>query len=309
MPTWSDVGPILVVFPKDLSKAEIVVMKGWLVAIRPKTLWLSQGPVLVGAAFALHNEVWQPSRLLLASLFALFLQMGANMANDLYDGLRGVDTPNRVGPVRALQAGMLKVRSLQIGLIVVVTCGMVCSLIAGYVAHRPLFFVLGPICALMAWGYTGFSLANRGLGELMALFFFGLVATGGTYLVITGHNSQTSQLLGLSVGCMAAAVMLLNNLRDQGTDAAAGKKTLVLRLGDRSSRYLLLVLVLGALAPLCLFGIWYVRLAAVALFALRGTGPLMAALRGAQGADLNPPFFQMAKLAPLHALMVACLVL
>jgi 1,4-dihydroxy-2-naphthoate polyprenyltransferase len=284
-------------------------MKGWLVAIRPKTLLLSQGPVLVGAAFALNEEVWRPERLLLASLFALLLQMAANMTNDLYDGLRGVDRADRVGPVRAIQAGLLRVRALQMGILLALSGGMVCSLLLGTMCRPALFWTLGPLCALMAWGYTGLSLASRGLGELLALIFFGPMAAGGTYLAVSGHNSTTAQLLGLSVGCMAASVMLLNNLRDGATDAAAGKRTLVVRLGERRSRTLLLVFLLGATVPLALYGYWPIRLAALALFGLRAYRPLLEVLRGDQGAALNKPFFAIAKLAPLHALMLSCLIL
>jgi 1,4-dihydroxy-2-naphthoate octaprenyltransferase len=275
---------------------------GWLVAIRPKTLLLGISPVIVGAACALRDGVFAPGALILCANFAVSLQIAANLANDLYDGLRGVDTPGRLGPVRALQAGLLTARQLLMGMIAVMVVGLLCAMALA----SPL---LGTICTIAAWAYTGLSFASRGLGELMALMFFGPIAVGGTYLAATGEVSSAAWFIGLAPGCLAAAVMLVNNLRDVVTDAAAGKRTLVVRIGERSGRALYITLVAAASSPMVWLGPWWARLFACIFFGWRAWIPLRTVVLGGRGTLLNQTLAQTAQLALVQAGLLTLLLL
>jgi 1,4-dihydroxy-2-naphthoate octaprenyltransferase len=102
-------------------------------------------------------------------------------------------------------------------------------------------------CAVL---YTGgpAPLAYHGLGDVFVFVFFGLVAVGGTYYVQAGAWPVDAWLAGAGVGALSTAVLVVNNLRDVDTDAAAGKRTLAVRLGRRGTKVQYVSLVALALA-------------------------------------------------------------
>jgi 1,4-dihydroxy-2-naphthoate octaprenyltransferase len=204
----------------------------WLLASRPKTLSAAAVPVIVGTACAGTRG---PIRLgpALAALFgALLLQIGANFANDVFDYEKGADTAERLGPTRAVQAGLLSARAMRLGMCSVfalaLALGLYLTLVSG-----PVILIIGVASIASAIAYTGgpYPLGYHGLGDVFVFLFFGLVAVCGTAFVELGYVPFLSVACALPVGALATAILVVNNLRDRETDLRAGKRTLAVRFG------------------------------------------------------------------------------
>jgi 1,4-dihydroxy-2-naphthoate octaprenyltransferase len=193
-------------------------------------------PVVVGTAAA--NEV-VPWRFVAALLVGLGLQVGVNYANDYHDGVRGVDTAARVGPPRLVSSGLASPRSVLIA-------ALACILVAGAAGLALAFATtlwlvpLGATAMLALWLYSGGPkpYAELGLGELMVFLYFGVMATAGTAYVHAETVSSAAWWSSAAVGVLAVSILLANNLRDIQTDAAAGRRTLAVRVGDARTRAL-----------------------------------------------------------------------
>ncbi|MEI9940338.1 MAG: 1,4-dihydroxy-2-naphthoate polyprenyltransferase [Pseudomonadota bacterium] len=204
----------------------------WLLASRPKTLSAAAVPVLVGTACAsARGQVkWGPA--LAALLGALLLQIGANFANDVFDFEKGADTAERLGPTRAVQAGLLSARSMRRGMMLVFGLALVVGLYLTSVSG-PVILLIGIASIASAIAYTGgpYPLGYHGLGDIFVFIFFGLVAVCGTALVEIGRVPALALSCALPVGALATAILVVNNLRDRVTDLSAGKRTLAVRYG------------------------------------------------------------------------------
>ena len=204
----------------------------WLLASRPKTLSAAAAPVLVGTACAsARGEVrWLPA--LAALLGALLLQIGANFANDVFDFEKGADTAERLGPTRAVQAGLLSARSMRRGMWLVFALALAIGVYLTSVAG-PVILLIGCASIASAIAYTGgpYPLGYHGLGDVFVFIFFGLVAVCGTTLVEIGHVPGLAVACAIPVGALATAILVVNNLRDRVTDLGAGKRTLAVRYG------------------------------------------------------------------------------
>ncbi len=203
---------------------------------------------------------------LAALAVGLALQLGVNFANDYSDHVRGADVA-RVGPVRAASSGVVAPEHVRWAAIAAFAVAGLAGLLLGAAVDWRLLLV-GAACMLAGWLYTGGPrpYGYLGLGEVFVFVFFGLVATVGTAYVQTRHITALGVLMGCGVGFLATAILVLNNLRDMETDAAAGKRTLATRIGRRPTRILLLLLVSGAFAvPIVLF---LSRLASVTVMAM-----------------------------------------
>ncbi len=208
----------------------------WVRGARPRTLGASITAVVVGTASA-GFEIWW--RLLAALLVGLALQVGVNLANDFHDGVRGIDTPDRLGPPRLTSSGLASARS-------VLVVSLVCVLVAGVAglalaAATSWWLVpIGALAILALWLYSGGPrpYAELGLGEVMVFAFFGLMATAGSAYVQVEFVPSSAWWASVPVGLLAVAILVANNLRDIPTDAAAGKRTLAVRLGERGTRAL-----------------------------------------------------------------------
>jgi 1,4-dihydroxy-2-naphthoate octaprenyltransferase len=208
----------------------------WWHGARPRTLAASLAPVVVGTAAAGRAESW---RFVAALLVGLGLQIGVNYANDYHDGVRGVDTHERLGPPRLVSSGMASPRS-------VLLAALVCIGVAGVsglglaIATTPWLVPLGAVAMLALWLYTGGPrpYAGLGLGELMVFLFFGVMATAGTAYVQAEYVTAAAWWASAAMGFLAVAILVANNLRDIPTDAATGRRTLAVRLGDRRTRAL-----------------------------------------------------------------------
>jgi len=206
----------------------------WLLASRPKTLSAAAAPVLVGTACAsARGEIkWGPA--LAALMGALLLQIGANFANDVFDFEKGADTAERLGPTRAVQAGLLSARSMRRGMLLVfglaLGIGVYLTSVSG-----PVILLIGCASIVSAIAYTGgpYPLGYHGLGDVFVFVFFGLVAVCGTALVEIGHVPGLALVCAIPVGALATAILVVNNLRDRVTDLSAGKRTLAVRYGRR----------------------------------------------------------------------------
>lgn len=206
-------------------------------AARPKTLPAAVIPVLVGSGFAWRDGHFLLTGLVVCLLFALLVQIGTNYANDYFDFMKGADREDRVGPQRAVLSGLIKPRQMFRGVLVVFLAAFLIGLIL--VAIRgPILLVIGLFSILFGFAYTGgpFPLAYRGLGDVFVLIFFGLVAVGGTYFVMTAEVTAEVMLAAVPIGLLATNILVVNNFRDMETDARADKRTLVVRFGRRFAR-------------------------------------------------------------------------
>lgn len=218
----------------------------WLLAIRPKTLFASVSPVILGLAVAFIEQ----SRLnyLVAALTicaALLLQIASNLANDYLDSLRGVDTDKRLGPTRVTHAGLISATSMKKALIVTLVLAFMTGIYLMWIGG-PVIMLIGLLSLYFAYGYTGgpFPLSHNGLGEAAALVFFGLIAVGGTTYLQTNNFSALSLILGWGPGFISATILAVNNLRDIETDKETNKKTLAVIFGQTFQRRLCVSLIL-----------------------------------------------------------------
>jgi 1,4-dihydroxy-2-naphthoate octaprenyltransferase len=206
----------------------------WIEAARPKTLPAAIIPVLVGTALAGAHRAADFGKAAVCLVFALLVQIGTNFANDYFDFIKGADTPARVGPRRAVAAGLIAPRTM-LG----ATCLVLgIAFLVGLLLVRDGGWILLPVgivsiaCAI---AYTGgpFPLGYHGLGDVFVFVFFGLVAVDATFYVQTGGLAPDATSCAAAVGLLAANILVANNYRDAETDARAGKKTLVVRFGRK----------------------------------------------------------------------------
>ena len=220
----------------------------WWAAVRPATLAASVAPVLAGTAVAVHSGGARFGPGLGALVVAVGLQLGVNFANDYSDYIRGADQ-RRVGPVRAASSGVIDPESVRWAAIAAFGVAGLAGIALSLAVDWRLIFV-GAASILAGWLYTGGPrpYGYLGLGEVFVFVFFGLVATLGTMYVETSRIAPLAVLIGSGMGFLASAILVLNNLRDIATDAAAGKRTLATLIGPERTRILLLILVCSAFA-------------------------------------------------------------
>ncbi len=224
----------------------------WWLAIRPKTLPAAASGVVVGSALAWHDGMFQLLPGLAALLVALLLQIGSNVANDVFDFERGADTSERKGPLRVTQAGLLTPAQVKRGMWVIfglaALCGLYLASLRGWTV-----ILIGVAAILSAIAYTGgpFPLGYYGLGDLFVFIFFGLAAVAGTYFVQTGSVSPAAWWMAIPVGLIITAILVVNNLRDIENDRTAGKHTLAVIFGEQFTRaeYLLCMAVAYMILP------------------------------------------------------------
>lgn len=239
----------------------------WWLAIRPRTLPAAASGVVMGCALAWYDNSFQLLPALTCLLIALLLQIGSNVANDVFDFERGADTAERLGPIRVTQAGLLTPTQVKLGMLVIfglaAMLGLYLAALRGWTV-----ILLGIAAMISAVAYTGgpFPLGYHGLGDIFVFIFFGLAAVAGTYFVQVGSVSSVAWWMAVPVGLIVTAILVVNNLRDLESDRKTGKHTLAVRLGERGAKieYILLMSIAYLIVPILVT----VRMAPVgALFA------------------------------------------
>ena len=261
-------------------------MNRWVVGARPRTLPAAVVPVVVGTAVVHHVGAMSAWRFGCALIVAVAIQIATNYVNDYADGERGTDAV-RVGPVRLVASGMASVRQVKIAAL----CAFAVAAIAGgalAIAVGWPVVVIGAVSMAAGWAYTAGPkpYAYYGLGEVFVFVFFGLVATVGSTYVQLGRITGLAWLAAVPVGLWATALIVINNLRDIPTDRDAHKNTLAVRLGDKRTRALYCVLMIGSFVCVPFIGASrpWVALAFVGVVLARK--PVATVLSGAQGRDL-----------------------
>ena len=223
----------------------------WLIAARLRTLPLSLSGIFFGATVVLSVEKFDPSVFHWALVVTISLQVLSNFANDLGDGLKGTDNENRIGPKRALQAGLLSARELKTGIVILIllTGLAIYQLLQIANLNRTSYAVLAVLGVLSIVAALTYTLGKKpygyyGLGDFMVFFFFGGVAVLGTIVLFTPDIPLYAIGYTLTAGALSTAVLNLNNMRDHQSDKVSGKNTLVVRMGVGRAKiyhYLLLI--------------------------------------------------------------------
>jgi 1,4-dihydroxy-2-naphthoate octaprenyltransferase len=214
------------------------------IAARPRTLPAAVAPVLVGTALAASEDVFRPLAFVAALIGSIFIQIGTNLSNDYSDARRGADTEERLGPVRVTAGGLVPPRKVLVATWlafgIAVAAGIYLIALVGWE-----LLLIGAASILAGVLYTGGPrpYGYEGLGELFVFLFFGLVAVAGSYYVQTEELTRVAIDLGVSVGLLAAAILVVNNIRDLETDRRAGKRTLAVRLGRERTRWLFVAMI------------------------------------------------------------------
>jgi 1,4-dihydroxy-2-naphthoate octaprenyltransferase len=223
----------------------------WVGGARPRTLGAGVIPVVVGTAVAPTTIPWRAAA---ALLVGLGLQVGVNFANDYFDGVRGVDTSERLGPPRLTASGRASPRAVLVAALLSLAVAAFAGLALALATAPAAILAVGASALVAALLYSGGPrpYAGLGLGELMVFLFFGLVAVGGSAYVQAELVPADAWWSGASIGLLAVAILLANNLRDITTDAASGKRTLAVRIGDRWTRRLYRASMVAAYAVIVL---------------------------------------------------------
>jgi 1,4-dihydroxy-2-naphthoate octaprenyltransferase len=279
----------------------------WWAGARPRTLPAALAPVAVGTGVAALEGSFRPLLALLALVVALSLQVGVNYANDYSDGVRGTDD-ERIGPFRLTAGRAAGAAEVKRAAFLSFGVAMLAGLVIVLATQAWWLVLVGVACLLAAWYYTGGTspYGYRGLGEVSVFVFFGLVAVTGTAYVQTEDLSVLALVASLPVGLLAVSLLVVNNLRDVPTDAAAGKLTLAVRMGVTRTRRLYAGLLLGTLVAVVVVAVGW---APWALLALAGfvpaAVPVGAVLGGAAGADLIPVLRDTGRVQLLVGILLA----
>ncbi len=219
----------------------------WLMAARVRTLPAAVAPVLVGTSLAGFVHVFYPLRFIAALIGAIFIQVGTNLSNDYSDARRGADTEDRLGPVRITAGGLVPPKRVLVATYISFGIAVLAGIYLVVVAGWQLLLV-GAASILAGVLYTGGPrpYGYEGLGEVFVFLFFGIVAVAGSYFVQVKHLNWEAFALAVPVGLLAAAILVVNNVRDIDTDRRAGKRTLAVRLGRGRTRTLYAVIVYAA---------------------------------------------------------------
>lgn len=264
--------------------------RAWIAGARPRTLPAAIVPVLVGTACAVSVADVVAWRIAAALVAAIAIQVGTNYANDYADGVRGTDAPTaRLGPLRLVGSGLVGAKTVKRAAIAAFVVAAIAGLVLAVAVDIRLLLV-GAASIAAGWFYTAGPkpYGYEGLGELFVFLFFGVVATAGSTYVQTGSITGLSVAASVPVGLLATSLLVVNNLRDIPSDTAAGKRTLAVRLGDRTTRLFYVALIVAAVVCVpFVAGLGSRPLAALALaVVIPAQRPVVAVLQGARGRQL-----------------------
>ena len=280
----------------------------WILASRPRTLLAAIVPVLVGTSIAVHDGKFNFTAALIAMLCSIFIQVGTNFANDLFDYLHGSDKHDRIGPQRAVASGIISINEMKLGTIL--TFGL--SFFLGlYLVFTGGVFVLliGIISIIAGMAYTAgpYPLAYNGLGDVAAFLFFGLIGTVGTYYVQAHEVVSMAFWASIPVGALITNILVVNNYRDRDEDRSNGKNTLAVIFGEKFTRiqYVLFMILSYAI----LFVVYSTFKKSIWVFlpmlSLPVSIKLIKMIYTLRGRELNKTLELTAKLSALYGLLFA----
>ncbi|MBC8044830.1 MAG: 1,4-dihydroxy-2-naphthoate polyprenyltransferase [Rhizobacter sp.] len=280
-------------------------LKVWIGATRPRTLAAAVVPVALGTALAFADGKADWSSAAVALFCAVLIQIGTNFINEIYDFRKGADTAERLGPTRAVAAGLISEQAMTIAAMLVLAVAFFAGLVLVWRGGL-VILMIGLASLFFAWAYTGgpYPLAYNGLGDVFVFLFFGVAAVCGTYYAQALAWSLPSLVLAVAPGTLAANILGANNLRDIQTDAAVGKRTLAVRLGLQTGKQIYIALTIAAfLVPVALsitgYGLW----ALLPLMALPLAYQASMQVWRAEGTAFNLSLAATARLLIIHGLL------
>ena len=285
-------------------------MHPWVLAARPRTLWAGVVPALVGSALVWDlDDRFRWDALGAALVVAITVQIGVNFANDASDAARGADTPDRLGPTRAVAAGLLSARQVWVGATLVFAVAGLAGLYLAAISSWWLL-VIGVAAVLAALGYTGgpWPYGYHGLGEVFVFVFFGLVATVGTNYAHDEVAATEAWLLAVPLGFLAVALLVVNNIRDIDTDRAVGKRTLMVMIGGGPSRHMFALLLAASFALVAVYAVTGATPAGTALALISAPlawRPITVAYREMAGPPLVGALRDTARVQAVFGILVA----
>lgn len=214
------------------------IFRHWITASRPKTLAAAVVPVLVGTSIAYNDGYFDFILALLALICAILIQIGTNFANDYYDFIKGADTDQRIGFVRATSGGLIPAETMLRATIITMSLAFLVGLFlvwhAGWIV-----LLIGVFSLIFGVAYTGgpYPLGYNGLGDVFVFIFFGIIAVMTTYYVQALDWSIATFWASLAVGALSTNILVVNNLRDVPTDKISGKKTLGVLFGEKVLKF------------------------------------------------------------------------
>lgn len=281
-------------------------LKIWILAARPKTLWAAVAPVIIGTAMALRSEGFHPPAALAALFAAIMIQIGTNYANDYFDYKKGADQPDRLGPTRVTQAGLVSPMVMKRATVSVFALAILAGLYLVWRGGVPIL-VIGLLSIIFGVFYTAgrYALGYTGLADLFVLIFFGPVAVGGTYYVQTLQINWPVIIAGVAPGLFSVAILTVNNLRDIESDRKAGKNTLPVRLGASFARYeYLTALLVASLIPTFIYLNYGAGMYSVAtLLVLPVAFPVLKTVFTASGSILNDVLASTGRLLLMYSII------
>lgn len=244
-------------------------LTSWIAASRPRTLPLSLSGIIVGISLQINEVRSYPMIAVGCLITTVLFQVLSNFANDYGDGIKGTDNANRIGPIRAIQAGIISPRTMKRVLVLISIMSALSAAFTIKLAspilqyHQVIFYgLLAVLCITAAILYTvgKYAYGYHGFGDVMVFLFFGVVAVLGTMNLLPNGSWLTGVLGAMAIGSWSTMVLNLNNLRDVTNDRSVNKNTLVVKLGLNAGRiYHLIMLYLGVLSWLFLIGILIVK--------------------------------------------------
>lgn len=218
------------------------LLQKWLLASRPKTLPAAIAPAVIGNVLAFRDGNYDLLIGFSCVVISLIMQVLANFANDLFDHEKGTDTPDRLGPTRATASGLISVNGMRTAIAIIIAIAGVFA-IPLIMARGWIVIILGLIIVISALLYSGGKTAYgyHGLGDLFVFVFFGLMATIGTYYMISGKVTEESVVYSITMGALIVNILVVNNTRDRITDQVGGKNTLAVKLGRNAMNWEFLI--------------------------------------------------------------------
>lgn len=240
------------------------MINNWLEAFRLRTIPLSISGIFMGTILAFYQGFVDYTIFGLSLVTTVLFQILSNLANDLGDSLKGTDNENRIGPTRSVQSGKISIKQMKIAVITTSILSLISAFLLIFFSQKGMsqkmiygYGILAFFCVLAAITYTIGKKAYGyyGLGDLMVLFFFGVVGVLGSFTLYSKEINWILLIPSFSIGFLSVAVLNLNNMRDQQNDALSKKNTLVVKIGFKKAKIYHFLLVISSFCLLIIFSI------------------------------------------------------